>query len=80
MKELEHKEFKYLQLVEDVENKDYKFSRFEDFGAKERVFKNCDFSYCLFIRAYFRDAKFINCKFIGSSFYDSNLRCKNQSN
>lgn len=47
---------------------------FQDVGAKDVTFVNCDFKYCVFERCYFRDATFHHCDFTGARFIDSNLR------
>ena len=47
---------------------------FEDLNANRSTFVDCDFSYCVFDRAYLRQAVFEGCRFIGSRFYDSNLK------
>ncbi|MBB6426083.1 pentapeptide repeat-containing protein [Sphingopyxis sp. JAI128] len=48
--------------------------RFDDLNANKATFVDCDFSYCVFERAYLRSGTFRNCNFVGCQFYDSNLR------
>ena len=48
--------------------------RFEDLNANQATFRDCDFSYSVFERAYLRGATFENCRFVGCRFVDSNLR------
>jgi hypothetical protein len=57
-----------------VANEDFLHYTFEDFGARQVQFNNCNFSYSVFNRAYFYGAKFYNCKFIGARFTDCNFR------
>jgi hypothetical protein len=57
-----------------IDHKNFQHYTFEDFGAKGVEFTNCDFSYCVFTRAYFFQAKFKTCKFIGARFVDCNFR------
>ena len=52
----------------------YQSSQIRDVGAKSVVFKNCDFSYSVFTRAYFRNAKFEACCFVGCYFRQCNFR------
>jgi Pentapeptide repeats (9 copies) len=57
-----------------VANRDFSHYTFEDFGARQVVFNNCIFSYCVFTRAYFYGAKFTDCRFVGARFTDCNFR------
>src|SRR6266542_4349133 len=57
-----------------VANEDFLHYTFEDFGARQVQFNNCNFSYSVFNRAYFYGAAFDNCKFIGARFIDCNFR------
>jgi len=59
------------------EGKDFRNIRIDDLNAANAEFISCDFSYCIFERAYFHSAKFENCKFTGSRFYDCNFRAAN---
>lgn len=48
--------------------------RFDELNANKATFVDCDFSYCIFERAYLHRATFEGCRFTGSRFYDSNLK------
>jgi Pentapeptide repeats (9 copies) len=55
-------------------NENFLHYTFEDFGARQVQFNNCNFSYSIFTRAYFYGAEFDNCKFIGTRFTDCNFK------
>lgn len=54
--------------------KDFTNSILEDVEGKEVVYRECHFSYSIFIRGYFHKAKFEGCKFIGTRFVTTNFR------
>ncbi|MDB5694195.1 MAG: hypothetical protein JWO81_3258 [Alphaproteobacteria bacterium] len=56
------------------ERLDLRNRRFDDLNANQATFVDCDFSYCVFERAYLHAAQFEGCRFVGSRFYDANLR------
>jgi Pentapeptide repeats (9 copies) len=56
------------------ERLDLRNRRFDDLNANKATFIDCDFSYCVFERAYLHHSTFEGCRFIGSRFYDSNLK------
>jgi len=59
---------------ESLTNMSFQHHTFRDTGAKKLIFKGCDFSYCIFDRAYFHACEFDDCNFTGVRFIDSNLR------
>lgn len=61
-------------ITKSVSLNNFQHHVFRDTGAKKLEFKDCDFSYCLFERAYFHGCEFVDCKFIGSRFVDCNFR------
>jgi hypothetical protein len=70
----ENLQIKKCSIDGPVQNQSFQHFIFEDFGARGVEFNNCDFSYCLFTRAYFYKATFTDCKFIGARLVDCNLR------
>ncbi len=56
------------------EDEDFRHRHFKDLNGSKSTFVKCDFSYCIFERAYFHGAKFDDCDFTGSRFYESNFR------
>ncbi|PVV10536.1 MAG: hypothetical protein B6D72_12380 [gamma proteobacterium symbiont of Ctena orbiculata] len=74
---IENKPVHVLQDVfftESLEGQSFQHVQFNNTGAKELKFENCDFRYCTFDRAYFHKCQFIKCNFTGSRFVDSNFR------
>ncbi len=61
-------------FTESLTEMSFQHHIFRDTGAKKLKFKDCDFSYCIFDRAYFHACEFEDCKFIGARFTDCNLR------
>lgn len=57
-----------------LEKKDFTNLIMEDVAGKDVVYRDCNFSYSIFIRGYFHKAKFEHCKFIGSRFDATNFR------
>lgn len=50
------------------ERLDLRNRRFDDLNANQATFVDCDFSYCVFERAYLHAAQFEGCRFVGSRF------------
>jgi hypothetical protein len=46
----------------------------DDFNGLDAKFRDCDFSYSVFTRAYLRNAEFVNCRLTGCRFIDSNFK------
>ena len=55
----------------------YAYSKFEDIGAKEAHFINCDFSFSYFNRCYFHKVSFEKCNFTGCLFNQCTIRTSN---
>jgi hypothetical protein len=66
--------YQILEKGKTVEGQDLTHCDFEDIGAKEATFKDCRFSYSVFIRTYFHRCKFERCEFIGVRVNDSSFR------
>jgi len=61
-------------FTESLTGRSFQHHVFRDTGAKKLKFKDCDFSYCVFDRAYFHACEFEDCTFIGARFTDCNFR------
>jgi hypothetical protein len=59
---------------QEVTRQDLRHRKIDDLNAHSATFKDCDFSYSVFTRAYLRDTRFVNCQLVGCQFYDSNFR------
>ena len=59
---------------QDEANASYASFIFVRLVAKNKVFRNVDFRYCIFESCYLRDCTFVSCNLIGCRFLSTNLR------